>query len=166
MPTNLLQRFKEHPEIAKLLDGAELLSAGGRALYEGGLQGQYRLAVEGALFMGDTAGFLNVPKIKGIHFTNTWKHDQVSKLLEYIERDELRFCFDNVFEWRNSQNEFVRLDRPVLLEDMSHVVQSSTKTGKPRYDVERTEDGHGDAFFALLLVMDAHKSSNNILQVG
>ena len=109
---------------------------------------------------------VSFPKIKGIHFTNTWKHDQVSKLLEYIERDELRFCFDNVFEWRNSQNEFVRLDRPVLLEDMSHVVQSSTKTGKPRYDVERTEDGHGDAFFALLLVMDAHKSSNNILQVG
>tara|TARA_Y100000780_G_scaffold211112_2_gene210261 strand:+ start:459779 stop:461467 length:1689 start_codon:yes stop_codon:yes gene_type:complete len=67
MPTNLMQRFKEHPEVAKLLEGAELLSAGGRALYEGGLQSQYRLAVDGALFIGDTAGFLNVPKIKGIH---------------------------------------------------------------------------------------------------
>ena len=67
MPTNLMQRFKEHPRLAALLDGGELLSAGGRALYEGGVQSQYRLVVDGALFLGDAAGFLNVPKIKGIH---------------------------------------------------------------------------------------------------
>ncbi len=67
MPTNAMQAFKQHPKIAKLLEGGELLSAGGRALYEGGEQSQYRLTVEGAVFIGDSAGFLNVPKIKGIH---------------------------------------------------------------------------------------------------
>lgn len=66
-PQQTLQVFKTHPHVAKLLDGAEIISAGGRALYEGGLQGQYKLAADGALFIGDTAGFLNVPKIKGIH---------------------------------------------------------------------------------------------------
>lgn len=66
-PQQMLQAFKTHPKVAALLDGAEIVSAGGRALYEGGIQGQYKLAVEGALFIGDAAGFLNVPKIKGIH---------------------------------------------------------------------------------------------------
>ena len=67
MPTNLMQKFKEHPQVAKLLEGGEMLSGGGRALYEGGEQSRYRLAVDGAMFLGDAAGFLNVPKIKGIH---------------------------------------------------------------------------------------------------
>lgn len=67
MPTNLMQKFKEHPQVADLLEGGELLSGGGRALYEGGVQSQYRLAVDGAMFLGDAAGFLNVPKIKGLH---------------------------------------------------------------------------------------------------
>ncbi|MBI1363509.1 MAG: FAD-binding protein [Proteobacteria bacterium] len=67
MPTEVMQAFKTHPRVKALLDGGEILSAGGRALYEGGIQGQYKLAVPGALFTGDAAGFLNVPKIKGIH---------------------------------------------------------------------------------------------------
>lgn len=66
-PHEVFQQFKTHPAIAPLFDGGECLSAGGRALYEGGVQGQYKLAKAGALFIGDTAGFLNVPKIKGIH---------------------------------------------------------------------------------------------------
>ena len=67
MPTNLMQKFKEHPQVAALLEGGKMLSGGGRALYEGGEQSRYRLAVDGAMFLGDAAGFLNVPKIKGIH---------------------------------------------------------------------------------------------------
>jgi electron-transferring-flavoprotein dehydrogenase len=67
MPHELMQRYKTHPHLAHLLEGGELLFAGARALYEGGEQGQYKLAIPGALLVGDTAGFLNVPKIKGIH---------------------------------------------------------------------------------------------------
>ena len=66
-PFSEMQRFKLHPFIKPLLEGGERLSYGARALVEGGLQSQPRLYFPGGLLIGDGAGFLNVPKIKGIH---------------------------------------------------------------------------------------------------
>lgn len=61
------QRFKHHPAIAKLLEGGRRICYGARALNEGGWQSIPRLAFPGGLLAGCAAGFLNVPKIKGIH---------------------------------------------------------------------------------------------------
>jgi len=66
-PFNELQRFKHHPEITKVLKGGKRLSYGARALSEGGIQSLPKLTFPGGLLIGDTAGFLNVPKIKGNH---------------------------------------------------------------------------------------------------
>ncbi len=66
-PFQEFQRFKTHPAIRPLLDGGERLSYGARALNEGGWQSIPRLTFPGGLLIGDSAGFLNVPKIKGIH---------------------------------------------------------------------------------------------------
>ena len=66
-PFEEMQRWKTHPEIAKILQGGRRISYGARALVEGGLQGLPRLTVPGAVLIGDAAGFLNVPKIKGTH---------------------------------------------------------------------------------------------------
>jgi electron-transferring-flavoprotein dehydrogenase len=62
-----LQRFKTHPIIRPLLTGAERISYGARALNEGGWQSMPKLVFPGGALIGDAAGFLNVPKIKGIH---------------------------------------------------------------------------------------------------
>ncbi|MDP3268672.1 MAG: electron transfer flavoprotein-ubiquinone oxidoreductase [Legionella sp.] len=62
-----LQRFKTHPMIRPLLTGGERLSYGARALNEGGWQSLPKLTFPGGALIGDAAGFLNVPKIKGIH---------------------------------------------------------------------------------------------------
>jgi len=66
-PFKEFQRYKTHPEISKVLKGGKRITYGARALSEGGYQSIPRLDVAGALLIGDSAGFLNVPKIKGTH---------------------------------------------------------------------------------------------------
>ncbi|MDR3450338.1 MAG: electron transfer flavoprotein-ubiquinone oxidoreductase [Alphaproteobacteria bacterium] len=66
-PFEEFQRFKQHPHIRALLQGGKRLSYGARALSEGGIQSLPKLTFPGGLLIGDAAGFLNVPKIKGNH---------------------------------------------------------------------------------------------------
>ncbi|KAJ2616897.1 hypothetical protein H4S08_000569 [Coemansia sp. RSA 1365] len=66
-PYKEFQRFKSHPFVTNLLRGGTVISYGARALVEGGLQSIPKLYFPGGALIGDTAGFLNVPKIKGTH---------------------------------------------------------------------------------------------------
>ncbi len=66
-PYNEFQRFKTHPEIRSLFEGGRRIAYGARALSEGGFQSIPKLTFPGGLLIGDGAGFLNVPKIKGSH---------------------------------------------------------------------------------------------------
>ncbi|MEM7198411.1 MAG: electron transfer flavoprotein-ubiquinone oxidoreductase, partial [Pseudomonadota bacterium] len=61
------QRFKHHPRIKPLLEGGRRISYGARALNEGGWQSIPKLTFPGGMIVGCSAGFLNVPKIKGTH---------------------------------------------------------------------------------------------------
>ncbi|WP_022727647.1 electron transfer flavoprotein-ubiquinone oxidoreductase [Fodinicurvata sediminis] len=66
-PFHEFQRFKLHPAIKPMLKGGKRISYGARALNEGGFQSVPKLAFPGGALIGCTAGFLNVPKIKGSH---------------------------------------------------------------------------------------------------
>ncbi|WP_419418635.1 electron transfer flavoprotein-ubiquinone oxidoreductase [Legionella sp. D16C41] len=66
-PFGELQRLKTHPFFRELLTGGERISYGARAINEGGWQALPKLTFPGGALIGDAAGFLNVPKIKGIH---------------------------------------------------------------------------------------------------
>ncbi len=66
-PFEAFQQFKHHPRIRALLDGGELLSYGARAIAAGGWQSLPKMDAPGLLLVGDAAGTLNVPKIKGVH---------------------------------------------------------------------------------------------------
>ena len=66
-PFDEMQRFKTHPRIRRMLEGGRRIAYGARALNEGGFQSIPKLTFPGGLLVGDTAGFLNVPKIKGTH---------------------------------------------------------------------------------------------------
>jgi electron-transferring-flavoprotein dehydrogenase len=66
-PFEELQRFKLHPAIRPTFEGGRRIAYGARALTEGGFQSIPRLTFPGGLLVGDTAGFLNTPKIKGTH---------------------------------------------------------------------------------------------------
>ena len=66
-PFDEMQRLKLHPSIRQHLEGGKRLSYGARALSEGGVQSMPKLTFPGGALLGDAAGFLNVPKIKGTH---------------------------------------------------------------------------------------------------
>jgi electron-transferring-flavoprotein dehydrogenase len=66
-PFEEFQKFKKHPSLSKMFEGARRISYGARALSEGGLQSIPKLSFEGGILVGDCAGFMNIPKIKGIH---------------------------------------------------------------------------------------------------
>ncbi len=66
-PHNELQRMKEHPIVRKMLDGGKLIRYGAKAIPEGGLFAMPRAYADGLLIVGDSAGFLNGMRLKGIH---------------------------------------------------------------------------------------------------
>ena len=66
-PFDEMQRLKTHPHMRKHFEGGRRISYGARALSEGGLQSIPKLTFPGGALIGDSAGFLNLPKIKGTH---------------------------------------------------------------------------------------------------
>ncbi len=66
-PFDEFQRFKTHPAIRPVFEGGRRIAYGARALNEGGYQSVPKLTFPGGALLGCGAGFINVPKIKGIH---------------------------------------------------------------------------------------------------
>src|SRR5215207_8406578 len=66
-PFDEFQRFKTHPMIRDVFEGAKRIGYGARAIVEGGWQSVPKLAFPGGCLVGDAAGFVNVPRIKGSH---------------------------------------------------------------------------------------------------
>jgi electron-transferring-flavoprotein dehydrogenase len=66
-PFDEFQRFKLHPEIRAHLEGGKRLTYGARAITEGGFQSVPKLVFPGGALIGCSAGFVNVPRIKGSH---------------------------------------------------------------------------------------------------
>jgi electron-transferring-flavoprotein dehydrogenase len=66
-PFDEMQRWKHHPAIKPLLEGGRRVSYGARVINEGGWQSVPTLAFPGGALIGCSAGFVNVPRIKGTH---------------------------------------------------------------------------------------------------
>ncbi|GAO14703.1 hypothetical protein UVI_02028830 [Ustilaginoidea virens] len=66
-PYQEFQRLKQHPLFRGTLENAKCISYGARALVEGGFQSVPKVAFPGGALIGDSAGFVNVPKVKGTH---------------------------------------------------------------------------------------------------
>jgi electron-transferring-flavoprotein dehydrogenase len=66
-PFEEFQRYKHHPQVAQFLEGGRRVAYGARAIVTGGVQALPKLVFPGGALIGDDAGFLNVPKIKGSH---------------------------------------------------------------------------------------------------
>ena len=118
-PFDEFQRFKTHPAIRPLFEGGRRISYGARALSEGGLQSIPKLSFPGGVLVGDTAGFLNVPKIKGTHtamksamiaaeaVAEALGHDGGSnEVVAYPERLKKSWVWSELHEVRNIRPSF------------------------------------------------------------
>ncbi|MGH9418828.1 MAG: NAD(P)/FAD-dependent oxidoreductase, partial [Thermoanaerobaculia bacterium] len=66
-PHHEFQRYKTHPSIQPLLEGGKMISAGAKAIPEGGYFSMPKMYGDGFLIAGDSAGYLNGARLKGIH---------------------------------------------------------------------------------------------------
>jgi electron-transferring-flavoprotein dehydrogenase len=66
-PFDEFQRFKHHPAVKPHLEGGKRIAYGARAITEGGYQSVPKLTFPGGVLIGCSAGFVNVPRIKGSH---------------------------------------------------------------------------------------------------
>ncbi|MDP9196719.1 MAG: electron transfer flavoprotein-ubiquinone oxidoreductase [Pseudomonadota bacterium] len=120
-PYDEFQRFKLHPSIRPVFEGGRRIGYGSRALVEGGLQSVPRLTFPGGLIVGDAAGFLNVPKIKGNHtamksgmvaaealFDHLAGEGAGPEVTAYPERLKKSWVWDELYRVRNIRPGFHR----------------------------------------------------------
>ena len=113
-PFEEFQRFKTHPAIKPLLQNAKRLAYGARTINEGGVQSLPELIFPGGALIGCSAGFVNVPKIKGSHnaiksgmlaaesIIAALKTDQYDPLLKtYPEKIRISWVWKDLYAVRN-----------------------------------------------------------------
>ena len=114
-PFEEFQRFKTHPKVRDVFEGGRRVSYGARALNEGGFQSIPKLTFPGGCLVGCTAGFLNVPKIKGTHTsmksgmlaaeavfdTVTGSETQTQEPNAYAEKIENSWLWEELYKVRN-----------------------------------------------------------------
>ena len=114
-PFEEFQRFKTHPKVRDVFEGGRRVSYGARALNEGGFQSIPKLTFPGGCLVGCTAGFLNVPKIKGTHTsmksgmlaaeavfdTVTGSETQTQEPTAYAEKIEKSWLWEELYKVRN-----------------------------------------------------------------
>jgi electron-transferring-flavoprotein dehydrogenase len=122
-PFDEMQRFKTHPHMRKFFEGGRRVSYGARALVEGGIQSLPKLSFPGGLLLGDAAGFLNVPKIKGTHtamksgmiaaeaLAEALAADKPAEVSGYASRLEQSWVWDELSRVRNVRPAFAKYGR-------------------------------------------------------
>jgi electron-transferring-flavoprotein dehydrogenase len=95
-----LQRFKTHPLVAKWLEGGEVLSYGAKTIPEGGWFARPRPWFDGGLLIGDSGGFLNSMRLKGIHLAIKSGMLAAETIFEGLVKDDLSAAQLATFEER------------------------------------------------------------------
>jgi len=70
-PHALMQIWKQHPFLKKILDGGKLIEYGAKTIPEGGWNCISKLYIDNLLIVGDSAGFVAMPALKGVHLSVT-----------------------------------------------------------------------------------------------
>ena len=118
-PYDEFQQWKHQSSISKYLEGGKRISYGARALIKGGLQSRPKMNFPGGLLVGDNAGTLNFPKIKGTHTAMKSGMIAAEAIVESIHQKEDKFNLESYEEkfsssWINSELYKARNWNPLL----------------------------------------------------
>ncbi|MGZ7081417.1 MAG: NAD(P)/FAD-dependent oxidoreductase, partial [Thermoanaerobaculia bacterium] len=119
-PHHEFQRYKLHPAIRRILEGGKMIAAGAKAIPEGGYFAMPRMYGEGFMIVGDSAGYLNGARLKGIHlgikagmlaaeaaFEALLSDDySATRLSEYEQLFEQSWAKDELWSQRNFHQAF------------------------------------------------------------
>jgi electron-transferring-flavoprotein dehydrogenase len=120
-PFEECQRLKTHPAVRTHFEGGRRLSYGARALSEGGLQSIPRLTFPGGALIGDSAGFLNVPKIKGTHtamksgmlaaeaLAESLGGERPAEPASYTDKFRASWLYEELYRVRNVRPSFAKM---------------------------------------------------------
>ena len=119
-PHEAFQRYKTHPLFRRILEGGKMLKYGAKTIPEGGWFALPKLVTGGALLVGDSAGFLNSQRLKGIHLAiksgmlaaetvfNALRRNDFSEdsLSDYVRRIESSWVKEELWKTRNYHQGF------------------------------------------------------------
>ena len=115
-----MQRWKTHPAIRAEIEGGRRVSYGARAINEGGYQAIPKLAFPGGALIGCSAGFVNVPRIKGTHTAMKSAMLAAEAAFEAIAADRSRRCAGEIIptalhkSWIAKELKLVRNAQPAV----------------------------------------------------
>ncbi|CCH61704.1 hypothetical protein TBLA_0F01620 [Henningerozyma blattae CBS 6284] len=116
-PYQEFQKMKHHPYYANVLKDGKCLEYGARALNEGGYQAIPKLNFPGGILVGATAGFMNVPKIKGSH--NAVKSG-------ILAAEEIFKNISKLPQIEDTENDIKLVDKPIDLQSYNTAVKNSS----------------------------------------
>jgi electron-transferring-flavoprotein dehydrogenase len=87
-PYQTFLSFKRHPLIADIIKGGKVLQQGAKTLSAGGFYAMPQLAVDGAVFVGDSASMLNIQRLKGVHTAMKSGMLAAEAIIEALEKDD------------------------------------------------------------------------------
>ncbi|MDD5556420.1 MAG: electron transfer flavoprotein-ubiquinone oxidoreductase [bacterium] len=99
-PYEMMQRFKGHPFLRRLLEGGGRVAYGAKTIPEGGYYAVPRLAVDGCLIAGDAAGLVNAQRIKGLHLAMKSGIEAAETVWEALAAGDVSARFLSVYERR------------------------------------------------------------------
>jgi electron-transferring-flavoprotein dehydrogenase len=118
-PFDEFQRFKQHPSVRPYLEGGKRIAYGARAITEGGYQSIPKLSFPGGVLIGCSAGFVNVPRIKGSHNamkTGMLAAEEAFKAIAAGREGDALVEYEAAFEksWVAKELKVVRNAKPLL----------------------------------------------------
>jgi electron-transferring-flavoprotein dehydrogenase len=151
-PQRVLQQFKLHPMIAHLLEGGKMIRYGAKSLPYGGWYSMPPLAGNGWMIVGDSAGFLNSQRLKGIHLAiksgmlaaetafeaMVANNFSAQKLQDFKLKVDTSWIKDELWQVRNFHQGFEK----GMLHGLFHTALQQMTGGRGLYEVYPTHAGH------------------------
>ncbi len=151
-PQHVLQSFKQHPFVRRLLEGGKIIRYGAKALPYGGWWAMPPLAGDGWMIIGDSAGFLNSQRLKGIHLAIksgmlaaetafealAANNFSAAQLLRFKQKVDASWIRQELYPVRNFHQGF----EGGLLQGMAHAALQQISGGRGLFERYRAHPGH------------------------